>query len=327
MTDYVLSVRAVRNGQFTADVGPSKFLAVPENEMPAPTPAQTMTALAWYKAVRIAGEWKNDAGEPRGDVLFIVHGFNVSADDIMRRHRLLRDDLVALGFKGVLVSFDWPCGTQAAAYLADRHRAKMSALQLASDGIVYLAKAQTPDCTINVHVLGHSMGAYVIREAFDDADDSMLQNGAWTASQVLFASGDVSADSMSQDDGGAESVYRHCVRLTNYSSRHDQVLDISNAKRLGLAPRVGRVELPTDAPPIALNVDCTTYYEAFDGSDEIAKADSPSGTIGIKCHSWYFGNKVFARDVFDALIGTDRTVFSTRAQVGNNRFVLRRPAP
>ena len=146
-------------------------------------------------------------------------------------------------------------------YPPDCHRAKATAFQLVSDGIAYLSGQQTPSCTTNVHVLGHSTGAYVIREAFDDADDTGLPNDSWSVSQVIFAAGDVSSGSMSADNSSSESIYRHCVRLTNYFSRHDEALDLSNVKRLGNAPRAGRIGLPDDAPQSAVNIDCTAYYE------------------------------------------------------------------
>jgi esterase/lipase superfamily enzyme len=197
-------------------------------------------------------------------------------------------------------------------------------LQLVTDGIAYLSKEQTPDCTINIHLLGHSTGAYVIREAFDDADDTNVQNAGWSVSQIIFAAGDVSSGSMSADDSGAKSVYRHCVRLTNYSSRHDEALDISNVKRLGTAPRVGRIGLPDDAPTTAVNIDCTTYY------DELAKAgssitaiDQPNGFVGTQSHSWYFGNKMFTKDLFCVLIGKDRTIIPTRDIAPNGKMSLR----
>ena len=95
----------------------------------------------------------------------------MSVADVIQRHRRLKEDLMALGFKGVIASFDWPSDDKALAYVPDRHRAKESAFRLVSDGIAYLSAQQTPACTINIHVLGHSTGAYVVREAFDDADD------------------------------------------------------------------------------------------------------------------------------------------------------------
>jgi esterase/lipase superfamily enzyme len=324
MQDYVLSVRAVRNSAFIADVGPSKFLAVPSNQTPAP--AHAITQAAWYKAVHAAAEWQNAQGEPRGDLLFIVHGYNMNTEDVIQRHRRLKADLLALGFKGVMVSFDWPSHDKTLAYLPDRHRAKETAFRLVSDGIAYLSAKQTPSCTINIHVLGHSTGAYVIREAFDDADDKQLPNLSWNVSQVLFAAGDISAESMATGDSGTESLYRHCVRLTNYSSRYDQALDLSNVKRLGVSPRVGRVGLPGNAPSKAVNIDCTAYYEKLaDKNSGIAVQDQPNGSVGIPSHSWYFGNKTFTRDLFGVLIGEDRTVIPTREVLPEGRTVLKKP--
>lgn len=324
MDDYVLSVRAVRNGAFVADVGPSKFLVVPPGQSPAPS--QAIAQSAWYKAVRAAAAWQNEQGEARGDLLWVVHGYNMSVADVIQRHRRLKADLIALGFKGTVVSFDWPSDDKALAYLPDRHRAKEAAYRLVSDGIAYLSAEQTPSCSINIHVFGHSTGAYVIREAFDDADDNELLNMSWTVSQVLFAAGDVSAQSMGAGNGKSQSLYRHCIRLTNYASRYDQALDLSNVKRLGVAPRVGRIGLPDNAPPQAVNVDCTAYYaKLVEDSSNLAAQDQPHGFVGIKSHSWYFGNRTFTRDLFGVMIGEDRTIIPTRAVEPDGRIALDQP--
>jgi len=54
-----------------------------------------------------------------------------------------------------------------------------------------LSAKQSLNCTINIHLLGHSTGAYVIREPFDDADDSSLNQASWTVSRILLAAGDI----------------------------------------------------------------------------------------------------------------------------------------
>jgi esterase/lipase superfamily enzyme len=322
MPDYVMSVRAVRNGAFVAEVGPSKFLEVPDGLDPSPSHA--ITANAWYKTVRISSVWINNNGEDRGDILFIIHGYNTSETEVMERHRRLKDDLVAEGFKGVVVSFDWPSDDKSLAYLPDRHRAKATAFKLVSDGIAYLSGQQTPTCTINVHALGHSTGAYVMREAFDDADDTGLPNSGWSVSQIIFAAGDVSSGSMSADDSGAVSIYRHSVRLTNYFSRHDEALDLSNVKRLGTAPRAGRIGLPDDAPQSAVNIDCTDYYEELtEVGSTITATDSPYGFMGMQSHSWYFGNRMFTKDLFCTLIGINRTVIPTRVVGSDGKMSLK----
>lgn len=308
--DFVMSVRAVDGSAFAAEIGATRYLLVPSPETPGPQHA--VEPKDWFDAVVRAGTWKNDRGEPRGDILFTVHGYNMSEAEVIDRHRALRGGLEALGFKGVVVSFDWPSDDKALAYLPDRHKAKQTAMQLVSDGIAHLSRRQTPDCTVNLHALGHSTGAYVIREAFDDADDTAVYNAGWSVSQVIFAAGDVSSDCMGADNSGTLSLYRHCTRLTNYYSRHDAALDLSNAKRLGTAPRAGRVGLPAGAPASAVDIDCTGYYELLDSDPNVLGQDQDGPIRGMPSHSWYFGNRMFNMDLFATLIGKDRTVIPTR---------------
>jgi esterase/lipase superfamily enzyme len=85
--------------------------------------------------------------------------------------RKLRVALRGQGFRGTVIGFDWPSAGQALNYLEDRKDAKATALALVDEGIATFAALQRQDCPIHVHVLAHSMGCYVVREAFDDADD------------------------------------------------------------------------------------------------------------------------------------------------------------
>ena len=62
-----------------------------------------MSAQKWFEKVRNAAVWINENGERRGDILFIVHGYNMSEGEIIQRHRRIRDDLVTEKFKGVIV--------------------------------------------------------------------------------------------------------------------------------------------------------------------------------------------------------------------------------
>ena len=57
---------------------------------------------------------------------------------------------------------------------------------------------QEPACKIDMHVLVHSMGAYVVREAFDDVDDTAdIAQKSWSVSQVMLVGADVSVASLS----------------------------------------------------------------------------------------------------------------------------------
>ena len=315
MTDrYVMCARAVSKGSFTTEPGKTLYLVVPPGVLP--TPQHAVRREVWLKGLLDLAAWGIDervgAGVPRGDILFFVHGYNNDQDCVMKRHDRLAADLDEAGFKGVVVSYDWSSDDTALNYLEDRHDAKRSAMQLVSDGIHLLSKAQRPDCAINVHLLGHSTGAYVIREAFDDADDARLENNSWMVSQIALIGADVSAGSMRKDNATTDSLYRHCMRLTNYSNLHDSVLKLSNAKRVGMAPRVGRVGMPAEIPTKAVNVDCTAYFAVLD-SDPVVRQQDQREEIGAFNHSWHIGNRHFAQDLFETLIGdADRNVVSTR---------------
>lgn len=322
---FVMCARAVKKGAFIAEPGPSRFLVVPEGQLPSPD--QAIGADAWFKRLRAAATWGRDSRDPsreRGDLLVFVHGYNNDQAIVLARHDRLRADLAAAGFKGEVMSFDWPSEAMALNYLEDRHDAKLTALQLVTDGIAALAERQAPDCTLNLHLLGHSTGAYVIREACDDADDARLANNGWTVSQVVLIGADVSSASLSEGNSSTESLYRHCMRLTNYANLGDSALKLSNAKRLGMAPRAGRVGLPGDAPAKAVNVDCTAYFAQLASNPQV-KAEDQGEVLGAFDHSWHIGNRVFARDLFETLKGDlDRSHIPTREAVDGKLVLVRK---
>ncbi|NVO26512.1 alpha/beta fold hydrolase [Donghicola sp. C2-DW-16] len=311
--DYIFTVRRIRNGQFQPEPGNNSFLIVPpdaddilpEHRVGGPTKKMPDT---WAR--RVLHESKLDhvpEGQPnRGDIVVHVHGFNVSTKKMLRRHRLLAKGLRDQGFEGVVVSYDWPSADKALNYLEDRTDAKITAIRLVDSGITGFVQRQTPDCPINMHIVAHSMGAYVVREAFDDADDRrMVAANAWNVSQVLLMSADVSAASMCELAGKSSSLYRHCTRLTNYNNPHDSALSLSNMKRVGVAPRVGRVGLPETAPTKAVNVDCGAYFEANRGVFT---------EIEYGQHTWYYHDQTFMRDAYETILGvSDRARLPTRA--------------
>ncbi len=142
-------------------------------------------------------------------------------------------------------------------------------------------------------------------------------------SQVAFIGADVSSASRRADSDSGASLYRHCVRLTNYSNQFDSVLKLSNVKRAGVAPRAGRVGLPPGAPEKAVDADCSDYFSQL-SRDEAVKAADQAEVIGAFDHSWHIGNRVFACDLFETLRGDlDRHVFPTRT-ASNGRLNLAR---
>lgn len=323
-TDLVICTRDTEANTFIPEPGATTFLRVAEKS-PLPRPSDALKVDAWIRELFKQAIWGKDSrtGAPRGDILVFVHGYNNGQDVVMQRQRRLKADLTTAGYKGAVVSFDWPSANMALNYLEDRHDAKATALRLVDDCIKLFSAKQTPDCCINVHLLGHSTGAYVIREAFDDADDTEMRNAAWMVSQIAFIGGDVSSASMAADSDSTQSLYRHCTRLTNYSNRGDSVLKLSNIKRVGLSPRVGRVGLPEDHPDKAVDVDCSGYFGQLN-SDPAIKAADQRESIGSFDHSWHIGNRIFAADLFETLRGDlDRAILPTRSQEGGKLLLQR----
>jgi esterase/lipase superfamily enzyme len=246
---------------------------------------------------------------PTGDIAFMVHGYNTTMDDVVTAQASLSRGLAANDFQCLVVPFDWPSGKLAIAYLNDLDHARQTAIRLVNAGIKVLIAAMGKECNIRVHAVGHSMGAFVIREAFDHADDGAKTATNWTVNQLVLFAGDVDASSFSASDSETESTYRHCYRLTNYFSGHDEVLQISNVKRVGLEPRVGRVGLPKDAPTKGVNVDCSDYFEATYG----AQANGDPVAYATLTHGWYFGDPMFHKDLAITLRGAiDREKIPTR---------------
>lgn len=324
---FILCTRATKGGKFIPEPGPSRYLRVPAGEIPSP--AHVIPKTQWVKDLRKASTWGKDArneSQDRGDLLVFVHGYNNDLKIINDRHDQLKHDLTKVGFKGEIMTFCWPSDNKALNYVEDRHDAKQSAMQLVADGISILSTHQSFNCTINVHLLGHSTGAYVIREAFDDADDVALPNKAWLVSQIVFISGDVSSTSMNDGNSSTESLYRHCARLTNYFNQHDSSLKLSNAKRIGVAPRVGRVGLPFSAPMKAVDIDCSEYFNLLNTNAAVRNEDQ-AVTLGSFDHSWHIGNQVFTQDLFEILKGDlDRFVIPTRALQADGKLKLVRRA-
>jgi len=312
--DYVFCVRSRRGQEFGNEPGGSHFLEVPENTSQLNTDHK-ITKTAWVKKVTAEAESGVVNGMPSGDILFYVHGFNTPQTVMIERHRKIRKGLEQNGFAGVVVSFDWPAADSALNYLEDRKDAKRTAFKLVDEGIKSFAALQRPDCRINMHILAHSMGSYVVREAFDDADDRPgVAAKSWSVSQIMLVSADVSAKSMTDGNPKSSSLYRHAVRLTNYYNPLDDVLSVSSVKRVGVAPRVGRVGLPESYPEKAVNLYCGAYFK------EHRSKFGDSLTAG---HIWYFDDPKFLKDVFLTIQGElDRHEFPTRVHTDKGNLAL-----
>lgn len=313
--DYVFTVRSASGDSFGNEPGASYFLEVPGSARSL-KPSYEIKKTEWINKLIEMSKKGTHTGVAEGDIVIYIHGFNNATKDVLRRLRSLKKGLKAQGFDGAVVAFDWPSADKALNYLEDRLDAKQSAFRLVTEGISSFAALQTPECRINTHLVAHSMGAYVVREAFDDADDRpAIAARSWSVSQIIFLGADVSAGSMEEGRSKTSSLYRHCVRLTNYFNPFDNVLTLSNVKRIGVSPRAGRVGVAAPEPQKLVDLNCGPFFEKH-GSKVRGADDSP--------HNWYFSDKTVMKDMALTLAGDiDREKIPTRAPTNLGGLALK----
>jgi hypothetical protein len=300
MTSFMISVRK------KGDDG--KMAATPRYLVLDDAGAATEISMgAWRRAVLGAFPQTNAQGLPKGDLLFYVHGFNVSfahscsgdVDNIAK--------LKAQGWDGVYASFDWPSLGLVAGYYGDRSNARASANALIDTALAMFVSMQQPACEASVSIMAHSMGAFVVRQAFSWAyQDTKINNKAWSISQLIFVAGDVATGSLSEDQAGGHWLDKYVGRTTCYSNRFDSVLKISDIKNGEPTPRAGRVGLPDDAPASFCNVDCSDLFKSlhFSLGEELDPATP---------HTFYFDRTEFWQDAVLTLEGgIDREAIPSR---------------
>jgi len=305
MPKFIITVRAIANGAFSGSLGTTRYLSVPDDALPLP--AHEITRTDWLN--RVIATFPNvRAGVAEGNVVFFVHGFNETSDDVARMHGEIAAGLATAHYAPTMISFDWPSAGIPFAYLPDLDVAKRTAITLVNAGVRPLLAAQNRNCKVTVNVVCHSMGAYVLREALDHADDGIATGSDWMLGQLVMVAGDVEASSFVDGDKDTESMFGHAYRLSNYFNRADEVLQISNAKHAGVEPRVGRVGLPPNAPKKTVNLDCTGRYQNLEPPDRLDPIK-----VAEFSHSWYFGDARFYADLAQTLRGAlDRSVVAGR---------------
>ncbi|MFK7751182.1 MAG: alpha/beta hydrolase [Sedimentitalea sp.] len=311
--EYFFTARRRSAGRYTDEIGPIRYLEVPEDAPAMVQEHEVSNSATWFNRVQHAAKAGNAS---EGTVLFYVHGFNTEQHEMRTRHKKIVAGLKAQGFDGVVVSYDWPSDGELLSYASDRADARAAANGLLGKGLYEFVRRQTVDCQINVHVLAHSMGCFVLREAFDYADDNHeAAQTSWSVSQIALVAADISSKSMLAGSPKSSSLLRHAARVTNYYNPYDGVLSISGVKRVGLARRLGRVGLPDPRSVKTVNLNCGPYFD--DHRDDFDH--------GLRAtHTWYFDSPRFFEDLAHTLAGAlDRDVIPRRERGPEGGLVLR----
>jgi esterase/lipase superfamily enzyme len=298
---YAMTTRSYVDGAFTRKPGVTRYLKV--EKIGAGFAVQILPLDTWLAEVLAAAGGHG--------VLLHVHGFNLEQHETLARHELIAAGLAQHGFGGVVVSFDWPTNGALFDYRQDRADAHTVAPQLVLDGIAVLRKAAPG---IGLDIMAHSMGSLVTRHAFHRVVE-LGKAGAVDISvgQVLLVAADIAAKSMKIGAKKSAALYAHADRITNYYSRADEVLSLSQWYRLFQAQRLGFEGMPDSVPPGHADVYVQHYYNAH-------KHDWPN-TPSIS-HNWHFLDAQFYRDAALVLAGHPAATMPTRAPTNEGNQAL-----
>ncbi len=313
MTYFCLSMRNIKTKKgkkyFAADPGRASFLICGEaGTIFAPSQRIIGKGNQKHWAAKVIDAASGERGE--GDIVFFVHGYNVDAQSAFKTHKILQSRLAQHGLeKAALVSYDWPARGSFLNYLEDDSDARATAIDLVRAGISLSAKYTKPECRMRVHVMAHSMGALVVREAFRAAaGHSPTREAAWGVTQLILFGADISSRSIAGPD--SVQLFHHAQRITNYFNRHDTALATSNAKRFMSSPRLGRHGAPKEMLDKIVDIDVTDRWKRV--SDQLTDSCLEEHLLS---HSFYFSDDVWIKDVVETLKGdVDRRHILTRSQ-------------
>jgi esterase/lipase superfamily enzyme len=250
------------------------------------------------------------AGE-KSDTLVFIHGFNVAFLDALHAAARIADEVKLDGRTLNLVVFSWPSDGEKVpwmSYYSDREDGRASGPALARAYLMlqeFVAKlGEEEHCQRCLHLLAHSMGAYVLRnglQAILAKDPNKLTR---LFDQILLAAPDEDDDTF-ETDQKLRLLPRMGRRVTVYFNRNDRALIISdktksNPDRLGSdGPRL--IDL---IPKKVTLVDCRNV------------ATSADRVVG---HSYYINSRAMAADMSATLLDVDSEEIPNREYIANKR--------
>jgi esterase/lipase superfamily enzyme len=286
-----LFVASTRRGEGAADDGRAHFsltaIGVPQTHRPGAVEKPSFGGADKSRHFTVLAKRNMDEEEFYGelaahvsgrvgssrDVLLYVHGFNTSLDE--SRFRLAQ--IVADGgFSGVPALFAWNSRGGLFNYESDKEAATVSRDALEK---VLLSLAKTPGLG-RVHVLAHSMGAWLTMETLRDAAISGHPDLDGRLGEVMLANPDIDLNVFRQQLGRIDP--RH---VSIFVANNDRALSLSS-RIAGARPRLGAMdtEKPEDKAELdRLGVavhDISSFSTDFIGHGAFAEAPDVVRKIG-----------------------------------------------
>jgi len=180
----------------------------------------------------------------RCDTLVFIHGFNVSFTGALQAAALLAQGLNVGGTPLNVVVFSWPSDGAAVpwmSYYSDREDARASGPSIARTFLKFrdfvLALNEADYCQRRVHLLTHSMGAYVLRQALQALIAKDRDGLTRLFDQIMLAAPDEDDDAF-ETDAKLRLLPRIGRQVTVYYNPNDKGLTVSdrtkaNPDRLG----------------------------------------------------------------------------------------------
>lgn len=180
--------------------------------------------------MRLNEETQRRTGVSR-DVLVFVHGFNTGFQEATFR---LAQVVADTGFEGVPVLFTWPSRESILAYGGDREIATSSRDALEK---LLIELGQLPNVG-RVHILAHSMGAWLAMEALRQASISGHRDLGGRLGEVMLAAPDIDLDVFRAQLARIGTP----ARFTVFAASDDRALQVSSVLA-GERPRLGAIDL------------------------------------------------------------------------------------
>ena len=289
MSTYLISVRAIENNSFLNKPGATHYLHIPDSAAIIET-THIIEAQSTHNAAEI---WLSKIADHHSENIAVyVHGYNYCHEQLLYHLRVFNKELTDKGFKGIVIGFDWPSAKLLVNYIEDRMYAKKCAAKLIEDCIWPLLQHKK----VNLHLLAHSTGVYIVKQAFKQTQD--IAHERYKLDRIVFFAGDVSQQEINKEPIKS-MILNHCEALINYSNQKDEALEAADSLRLGLAPRIGQVGLAKKMSQKCTNKSYTAYFRkiAIHGPNKIFDPIH----YAYFTHMWYFEDHIWLQDIANTL--------------------------